>query len=80
MERSFIRRATKDILPDKVRLNHHIRGIQGADTIHRMSSNWRVFLNEITIDLFTTRECHELLNIDVVKNAYLYGEMNHVQI
>ena len=44
MERSFIRRATKNLLPDKVRLNQHVRGIQGADTIHRMSSNWSGFL------------------------------------
>ena len=37
MERSFIRKATKNLLPDKVRLNQHVRGIQGADTVHRIS-------------------------------------------
>ncbi|WP_062109503.1 asparagine synthase-related protein [Bacillus niameyensis] len=47
MERSFLRRATKNILPDKVRYNHRIRGIQGADTIHRMKRHWQAFLSEL---------------------------------
>jgi asparagine synthase (glutamine-hydrolysing) len=47
MERSFIRRATKGILPEKVRLNQHIRGVQGADTIHRMSAKWNLFIEEL---------------------------------
>ena len=47
MERSFLRKATKDILPDKVRLNNYTRGIQGADTIHRMLPEWPVFLDEV---------------------------------
>ncbi|WP_310175458.1 asparagine synthase-related protein [Neobacillus niacini] len=47
MERSFIRRATKNLLPDKVRFNHHTRGLQGADTIHRMSSKWKSFYSEL---------------------------------
>ena len=68
MERSFIRQATKNLLPDKVRLNHHVRGIQGADTIHRMSSNWSEFLNELNRLVHDSR-MSELLNIDVVKNA-----------
>ena len=38
MERSFLRRATKNLLPDSVRLNHYVRGIQAADTIHRMKA------------------------------------------
>lgn len=47
MERSFIRRATRGILPDQVRLNVGARGLQGADTIHRMSPHWPDFLAEL---------------------------------
>lgn len=47
MERSFLRSATKDILPDSIRLNHYVRGIQAADTIHRMKSSWKAFMEEL---------------------------------
>ena len=30
----------KIILPDKVRLNQRIRGVQGADWVHRMIPYW----------------------------------------
>ncbi|AGK52670.1 asparagine synthase-related protein [Bacillus sp. 1NLA3E] len=68
LERSFIRRATKNLLPDKVRLNQQSRGLQGADVIHRMASNWDIFieeLHEITRDPIVS----EFLNIDVLKHA-----------
>ncbi|MBO0962185.1 asparagine synthetase B [Neobacillus sp. MM2021_6] len=68
MERSFIRRATKGILPDKVRLNQHIRGVQGADTIHRMSSNWQPFMDEIN-QLCKDPITSELFDINVLKNS-----------
>ncbi|WHY85177.1 asparagine synthase-related protein [Neobacillus novalis] len=68
MERSFIRRATKGILPDKVRLNHHIRGVQGADTIHRMSSNWKLFMDEID-QLCTDPITLEFFDIKVLKDS-----------
>ena len=35
-DRALIRRSTKDYLPDEVRLNQRIRGVQGADWVHRM--------------------------------------------
>jgi asparagine synthase (glutamine-hydrolysing) len=70
MERSFIRRATKNILPDKVRLNHHTRGLQGADTIQRMSSSWNTFLEELQ-QLTCNPLVSEILNIEVIKNAML---------
>jgi asparagine synthase (glutamine-hydrolysing) len=40
LERSIIRRATKNLLPDKVRLNMRRQGIQGADIIYRMRPVW----------------------------------------
>lgn len=45
--RALIRRATEDYLPDKVRLNQRIRGIQGADSIHRMIPSWNQFIAEL---------------------------------
>lgn len=47
MGRSLIRRATAQYLPDKVRLNQRVRGVQGADWVHRMIPAWPAFLREI---------------------------------
>ncbi|KAB7708155.1 asparagine synthetase B [Bacillus aerolatus] len=71
MERSFLRRATKNILPEKVRLNHSIRGIQGADTVHRMSSRWTYFIDEL-YELSNDPIMTEILNIEVIKKAIAY--------
>ena len=40
MDRALIRRATENYLPDKVRLNQQIRGVQGVDWVHRMMPRW----------------------------------------
>ena len=37
----------KIILPDKVRLNQRIRGVQGADWVHRMIPYWNTFIDEL---------------------------------
>lgn len=47
VDRALIRRATVNILPDEVRLNQRIRGVQGADWIHRMKPLWDTYMNEI---------------------------------
>ena len=44
---ALIRRATENYLPDKVRLNQRIRGVQGADWVHRMIPNWDTFIEEV---------------------------------
>src|SRR5690606_18728915 len=44
--RALIRRSTKGDLPDKVRVNQRVRGIQGADWVHRMTSCWTRFIEE----------------------------------
>jgi asparagine synthase (glutamine-hydrolysing) len=46
-DRALIRRATKDYLPDIVRLNQRSRGIQGADGVYRMSPSWKSFIEEL---------------------------------
>ncbi|MDD9266539.1 lasso peptide isopeptide bond-forming cyclase [Paenibacillus sp. GCM10023248] len=47
LDRALIRRSTKKLLPDKVRLNLHYRGVQGADWVHRMTPYWNEFKNEL---------------------------------
>lgn len=68
MERSLIRRAMKGLLPDKVRLNQSIRGIQGADAVHRMVSSWRTFITELH-ELVNDPKMNEFINVDVVKKS-----------
>lgn len=68
MGRSMIRRAMKNHLPDKVRLNQQSRGIQGADVIHRMEPEWEKFLNELD-ELINDPLACEYINVKVVKNA-----------
>jgi asparagine synthase (glutamine-hydrolysing) len=46
MDRALIRRATENILPDEIRLNQKVRGVQAADWIHRMVPDWKNFINE----------------------------------
>lgn len=47
IDRSLIRRATERLLPDEVRLNQRVRGVQGADWIHRMIPSWPAFTEEL---------------------------------
>ncbi|WP_274650400.1 asparagine synthase-related protein [Paenibacillus humicola] len=47
IDRSIVRRATAGMLPDEVRLNQRVRGVQGADWIYRMLPNWGAFMDEL---------------------------------
>ncbi|CAM4113514.1 lasso peptide isopeptide bond-forming cyclase [Paenibacillus alkaliterrae] len=47
LDRALIRRATENLLPDNVRLNQRIRGVQGVDWVHRMLPKWQLFTDEI---------------------------------
>jgi asparagine synthase (glutamine-hydrolysing) len=66
--RSLIRRATKNYLPDNIRLNQQTRGLQGADGIHRMIPDWSDFRSEIN-KLLNDRNMAEYLDLDVIKKA-----------
>jgi asparagine synthase (glutamine-hydrolysing) len=68
MERSLIRRATKGILPERVRLNQNRRGIQGADTIHRMTSKWREFRDELS-KMSQDSLLSDYVDMNVIKNS-----------
>ena len=48
LDRALIRRSTENYLPDKVRLNQRVRGVQGADWVHRMIPYWDKFIEEAT--------------------------------
>jgi asparagine synthase (glutamine-hydrolysing) len=47
LDRALIRRSTETFLPDKVRLNQRIWGIQAADWVHRMIPHWDTFIKEV---------------------------------
>jgi asparagine synthase (glutamine-hydrolysing) len=67
-DRALIRTAMKDHLPDDVRLNQRVRGVQPADWLHRMLPCWDTFMEELQM------MCHDLqaaeyLNIEFIKTA-----------
>ncbi len=62
-DRALIRRATSGILPDEIRLNQRVRGIQGADWLHRTLPHWRSLIGELR------RLC-----ADPVASGYLHTE------
>lgn len=47
LDRSLIRRSTKNYLPDTIRLNQKVRGVQGADGLHRMIPTWNALISEL---------------------------------
>ncbi|VEF49089.1 asparagine synthase [Bacillus freudenreichii] len=67
--RSLIRRATKGYLPDDIRMNFKKKGVQGADSVHRMQLNWGTFLVELE-KVKKDPLVQELLNIDVLEKCY----------
>ena len=68
LDRSLIRRATKNLLPDKVRLNQRVRGVQGADGVYRMAPFWNEFIEEVE-ELSVDPIISEFLNVEVIKKA-----------
>lgn len=68
MDRALIRRATENYLPDKVRLNQRIRGVQGADWVHRMIPHWDRFIDEVQ-QLSKDPRMLEFINGQVIKEA-----------
>lgn len=73
LDRALIRKSTENYLPDKVRLNQRIRGVQGADWVHRMIPKWDTFKDEIQ-RLSTDKRALEFLDGQVIKAALLKVE------
>ncbi|MFC3884757.1 lasso peptide isopeptide bond-forming cyclase [Bacillus songklensis] len=70
LDRALVRRSAEKFLPDKVRLNQRIRGIQGADWVHRMIPYWDTFTDEVQ-QLSTDKRVLEFINGQVIKAALL---------
>jgi asparagine synthase (glutamine-hydrolysing) len=77
LDRALVRRSTKGYLPDKVRLNLRTRGVQGADGVHRMASQWNEFINELH-QLSKNPQMAELINMQIINDAIakIKGEPN----
>lgn len=70
LDRALIRRSTEGYLPDKVRLNQRIRGVQSADWVHRMIPRWDSFLNEVK-ELISDKQINHYINGQVLNEAAL---------
>ncbi|MEH7302880.1 lasso peptide isopeptide bond-forming cyclase [Neobacillus drentensis] len=68
LDRALIRRATNTYLPDDVRLNQRVRGIQAADVVHRMKPSWNEFIEELR-QVSVNPLASEFLNMEVIKDA-----------
>ncbi|WP_282937471.1 lasso peptide isopeptide bond-forming cyclase [Paenibacillus sp. RC67] len=68
LDRALIRRATKSMLPDNVRLNQSIRGVQGADWVHRMIPHQPELLKELD-EMSADPTIFELLNGPTIKQG-----------
>ncbi|SEC07819.1 lasso peptide isopeptide bond-forming cyclase [Paenibacillus sp. GP183] len=68
LSRALIRRSTENYLPDKVRLNQHYFGVQGADWLHRMTPYWDAFIDEVQ-QLSSDQRVLEFMDGDVLKTA-----------
>ncbi|MFS0861472.1 asparagine synthase-related protein [Fredinandcohnia sp. 179-A 10B2 NHS] len=68
LDRSLIRRATKGVLPEKVRFNNKSRGIQSADLIHRLTPVWKQFIDELH-QVSTDDRIGKYINQTIVKNV-----------
>jgi asparagine synthase (glutamine-hydrolysing) len=71
--RALIRNSTKNLLPDDIRLNYRVRGVQGADWLHRMGSDWDSFKKEI-YQLREDNKVMDYLNFEAIQSAILKVE------
>jgi asparagine synthase (glutamine-hydrolysing) len=68
VDRALIRRATVNILPEEVRLNQRIRGVQGADWVHRMKPVWNSYMDELR-EMSTDTMISEFLDTKMIKQT-----------
>jgi asparagine synthetase B (glutamine-hydrolysing) len=67
-DRALVRRATKEYLPDGVRLNMRVRGVQGADWVHRIIPYWDDFIKEIK-EILKDDFASQYLNFESIKES-----------
>ncbi|RDW20415.1 lasso peptide isopeptide bond-forming cyclase [Oceanobacillus chungangensis] len=68
MDRALIRNATEKILPDSVRLNQRIHGVQGVDWVHRMVPFWEEFTNELR-QMSSDKEFQKYIDTKVINDS-----------
>ncbi|WP_438434876.1 asparagine synthase-related protein [Gorillibacterium sp. sgz500922] len=71
--RALIRRATRGILADEVRLNQRVRGIQSADWLHRMLPAWKETAAEFG-RMAQDPVMQAIVRPSLLKRALAYGE------
>lgn len=76
LDRALIRRSTEKLLPDEVRLNQKVRGVQGVDWVHRMSPVWDDFREEL-YQLSEDENILRFLDGNLIKNSLLIFEQGH---
>ncbi|WP_028611922.1 asparagine synthase-related protein [Paenibacillus harenae] len=69
LDRALIRRSTKNYLPEKIRLNQKVRGVQGADGVHRMLPSWNMLTSELQ-QVIEDPIVSGYLNIKELENAF----------
>ncbi|MFJ7974847.1 lasso peptide isopeptide bond-forming cyclase [Peribacillus sp. NPDC096379] len=70
LDRALIRRSTEKILPEKIRLNQRVFGVQGADWVHRMIPYWDTFIDEAT-QLSMDKRILEFIDEQKIKSALI---------
>lgn len=68
LDRALIRRSTENMLPNKIRLNQTVRGVQGADWLYRMRHVWGEFVNEAK-ELLNDHNLQKFINMEVINSA-----------
>lgn len=79
MERALVRRATKNLLPDSVRLHRGSRGLQSADLIQRMKGNWGDFTRELH-ELTANPIMEDLVDCSLIKKKILNYQKPHPNV
>ncbi|MBA9025642.1 lasso peptide isopeptide bond-forming cyclase [Peribacillus huizhouensis] len=70
LDRALIRRSTEKILPEKIRLNQRVFGVQAADWVHRMIPYWNTFIDEVT-QLSMDKRILEFIDGQKIKSALI---------
>ncbi|MGE7120763.1 lasso peptide isopeptide bond-forming cyclase [Peribacillus sp. NPDC046944] len=68
LDRALIRRSTVNYLPDNVRLNQTIRGVQGVDWMHRMIPQWETYKTELE-QLNTDKSLLKYVDAQVIQDG-----------
>lgn len=81
IDRALVRRSMEGRLPDTIRLNERIKGIQGANWIQRLKPHWNDIISDIETGLEESNISH-YINIKkvkaLIKNNYILVDGGYV--